>query len=113
MVDAEARQATAADLEAAAALLRSRTSLQRGLAAAPVPTLYIWSQALLPKPADWPQHVHVVGPLLLRRQPLPPAMLPVPAQLQQWRLGSIGGGGAPCPLHASLPGCCCAALPRL
>lgn len=77
VVDAEARQAAAADLEAAAALLRSRTRLKRGLAAAPVPTLYIWSSALLPKPEDWPQHVHVVGPLLLRRQLLPQAPPPL------------------------------------
>ena len=36
----------------------------------PVPTLYIYSAALLPKPADWPENCVVVGPLLLRRQAL-------------------------------------------
>ena len=44
--------------------------LQGPLTLGPVPTLYIYSAALLPKPADWPENCHVVGPLLLRRQAL-------------------------------------------
>lgn len=39
---------------------------QFGLADAP--TLFIYSPSLLPKPADWPENCHVVGPLLLRHQ---------------------------------------------
>lgn len=81
-ISAEVAVAAAADMEAAHALLVSRTRLQRGLAPAPVPTLYIWSPALLPKPADWPANTHVVGPLLLRRQqqpqPQPAAAAPAP-----------------------------------
>ena len=74
-VAAEACSAAAADLDATRALLVSRTRLghrDSNLAAAAVPTLYIWSPALLPKPGDWPPNCLVVGPLLLRRpQPAP------------------------------------------
>jgi hypothetical protein len=44
-----------------------RIQLGSQLTPGPVPTLYIYSPALLPKPADWPASSHVVGPLLLRR----------------------------------------------
>ena len=48
-----------------------------------LPVLYIYSRHLLPKPADWPSNMHVVGPLVLKRpqppEPAPAAPLPAVA----------------------------------
>lgn len=97
-VHAEVAVAAATDMEAAHALLVSRTRLAHGLAPAPVPTLYIWSPSLLPRPADWPPNCHVVGPLLLRRQPQAP---PPPAALEPARPAAVAAVTQPQPAMAT------------
>jgi sterol 3beta-glucosyltransferase len=62
-----------------------RIRLGRSLTPGPAPSLYIYSPALLPKPADWPADSHVVGPLLLRRQQAPQTNgVGLPADLQAY-----------------------------
>lgn len=66
-----------------------RIVLGRNLIPSPATTIYIYSSALLPKPADWPAQSHVVGPLLLRRCQAPEsgaagAGVGLPAALQDY-----------------------------
>ncbi|GAB4816084.1 hypothetical protein N2152v2_003130 [Parachlorella kessleri] len=63
-------QLAAQDLQAQYQRLLPGPSLELGeqFGTANLPQLYIYSSHLLPKPADWPDNCHVVGPLLLRPQ---------------------------------------------